>query len=288
MNGRTRALNCALRLKQLVDDGTIQTSDTGRLFLANTENWGNQQLVRKFRGALATMTRNTIINATPADKPTIIDGVVYARMNPALKALGFKVDKRSSTIGYEVTRIENGLMALPFQFWNYTLGATTKILGAGFDNERTGKVAGFATMLALGYLTLYMKNPRSFNNMDYEDQLTRAIDQTGITGIYSDLFYMGLHARHRMGNLDRDDTLIQPKYRVNPPSELGAGLETATDFAGATPSYLFDVADTAYLFGSGQSDEAIRKALRLTPVSSLYGFRTLAGEVEDFATRGRF
>ena len=278
----------ARKIKQLVDDGTIQTSDTGRLFLANTENWGNQQLVRKFRGALATMTRNTIINATPADKPTIIDGVVYARMNPALKALGFKVDKRSSTIGYEVTRIENGLMALPFQFWNYTLGATTKILGAGFDNERTGKVAGFATMLALGYLTLYMKNPRSFNNMDYEDQLTRAIDQTGITGIYSDLFYMGLHARHRMGNLDRDDTLIQPKYRVNPPSELGAGLETASDFAGATPSYLFDVADTAYLFGSGQSDEAIRKALRLTPVSSLYGFRTLAGEVEDFATRGRF
>jgi hypothetical protein len=50
---------------------------------------------------------------------------------------------------------------------------------------------------------------------------------------------------------------------------------------------LFDLADTAYLFGSGQSDEAIRKALRLTPVSSLYGFRTLAGEIEDF-TRGRF
>jgi hypothetical protein len=277
----------ARKIKKLVDDGTIQTSDTGRLFLANTENWGDQRLVRKFRGALATMTRNTIINATPADKPKIIDGVVYARMNPALKALGFKVDKRSSTIGYEVTRIENGLMALPFQFWNYTLGATTKILASGFDGERTGKVAGFATMLALGYLTLYMKNPRSFNNMDYEDQLTRAIDQTGITGIYSDLFYMGLHARHRMGNLDRDDTLIQPKYRVNPPSDLGAGLETATDFAGATPSYLFDLADTAYLFGSGQSDEAIRKALRLTPVSSLYGFRTLAGEIEDF-TRGRF
>ena len=100
---------------------------------------------------------------------------------------------------------------------------------------------------------------------------------------------MGLHARHRMGNLDRDDTVIQPKYRVNPPSELGAGLETVSDFAGASPSYLFDVADTAYLFGSGQSDEAIKKALRLTPVSSLYGMRTLMGEVEDVITpRGRF
>ena len=278
----------ARKIKKLVDDGTVQTSETGRLFLANTESWGDQKLVRKFRGALASMTRNTIINATPADKPKIIDGVVYARMNPVLKAMGYKVDKRTSTMGYEVARIENGLMALPFQFWNYTLGATTKILTAGFDNERSGKLAGYSTMIALGYLTLYLKNPTSFSNMDYEDQLTRAIDQTGITGIYSDLFYMGLHARHRMGNLDRDDTLIQPKYRVNPPSELGAGLETATDFAGATPSYLFDVADTAYLFGSGQSDEAIRKALRLTPVSSLYGFRTLAGEVEDFATRGRF
>jgi hypothetical protein len=277
----------AKKIKALADDGTIQTSESGRLFLANTEAWGNQQLVRKYRGALASMTRNTIINATPADKPIIIDGVVYARMNPALRAMGYKVDKRTSTIGYEVARIESGVMAFPFQFWNYTLGATNKILASSFDSERTGKVAGFVAMLSLGYMTLAAKNFRSFSNMDYEDQLIRAIDQTGITGIYSDLFYMGLHARHRLGDLDRDDTLIQPKYKVNPPSNLGAGLETATDFAGATPSYLFDVADSAYLFANGDTDEAISKALRLTPVSSLYGFRTLIGEVQDF-TRGRF
>ena len=277
----------AKKIKALVDDGTVETSESGRLFLANTEAWGNQQLVRKYRGALAGMVRNTIINATPADKPIIIDGVVYARMNPVLKAMGYKVDKRTSTIGYEVARIESGVMAFPFQFWNYTLGATTKVLASGFDNERSGRVAGFVAMLSLGYMTLALKNFRSFSNMDYEDQLVRAIDQTGITGIYSDLFYMGLHARHRLGDLDREDTFIQPKYRVNPPSDLGAGLETATDFAGATPSYLFDVADSAYLFANGDTDDAISKALRLTPVSSLYGFRTLIGEVQDF-TRGRF
>ena len=71
---------------KLYDEGKIQKSDGGQLFLANSEAWGNDRLVRKFRGALATMTRNTIINATPADKPTIIDGVVYAKMNPALRA----------------------------------------------------------------------------------------------------------------------------------------------------------------------------------------------------------
>jgi hypothetical protein len=277
----------AKKIKKLFDDGKIQKSDGGQLFLANSEAWGNDALVRKFRGALATMTRNTIINATPADKPTIIDGVVYAKMNPALRALGYKADKRVSFGDQEMVRIESGVMAFPFQFWNYTLGATTKVLGAGFDNERTGKTAGMISMIALGYATLYFKNPYSFSNMDYEDQLTRAIDQTGITGVYSDLFYTSLHAYHRLNDLDRDETLIQPKYRVNPPSQLGAGLETATDFAGATPSYLFDVADTLTLFANGETPEAINKVTRLTPLSSLYGMRTFLGGVEDFAS-GRY
>ena len=279
----------AKKIKRLFDDGVIETSESGNLIVANTEAWGdvNQALVRKFRGALNTMTRNTIINATPADKPTIIDGVVYAKMNPALRALGFKVDKRSSFGDTEMVRIENGLMALPFQFWNYTLGATTKILASSFDAERTGKVAGFTTMMALGYLTLYLKNPGSFNRMDYEDQLARSIDQTGITGIYSDLFYMGLHARHRMGDMDRDDTFIQPKYRVEA-SPLGAGLESTADFAGATPSYLFDIADTINHFAEGETDEGIRQALRSAPLSSLYGMRTLMGETLDLTGVGRY
>ncbi len=279
----------AKKIKRLFDDGVIETSESGNLIVSNTEAWGdvNQALVRKFRGALNTMTRNTIINATPADKPTIIDGVVYAKMNPALRALGFKVDKRSSFGDTEMVRIENGLMALPFQFWNYTLGATTKILASSFDAERTGKVAGFTTMMALGYLTLYLKNPGSFNRMDYEDQLARSIDQTGITGIYSDLFYMGLHARHRMGDMDRDDTFIQPKYRVEA-SPLGAGLESTADFAGATPSYLFDIADTINHFAEGETDEGIRQALRSAPLSSLYGMRTLMGETLDLTGVGRY
>ena len=277
----------AKKIKKLYDEGKIQKSDGGQLFLANSEAWGNDRLVRKFRGALATMTRNTIINATPADKPTIIDGVVYAKMNPALRALGYKADKRTSFGGQEMVRIENGLMAFPFQFWNYTLGATTKILGAGFDNERTGRTAGILSMIALGYATLYFKNPPAFNNMDWEDQLTRAIDQTGITGVYSDLFYTGLHGYHRLNDLDRDETLIQPKYRVNPHSNLGAGLETATDFLGATPSYLFDVADVFSLLANGETPEAVNKMTRMTPVSSLYGMRTILGGVEDFAS-GRY
>jgi hypothetical protein len=187
----------------------------------------------------------------------------------------------------ELVRIENGMMAFPFQFWNYTMGATQKIMASGFDMERTGKVAGFTSMLALGYLTLYAKNPTSFGYMDWEDQLARSIDQTGITGIYSDLFYTGLHARHRMEGLDSKDTLIQPKYNVKP-SPISSIAETATDFAGASPSYYFDIADTAGHFMHGETSEGLSQACRLMPFSSLYGMRSLCGTVEDFTGRGRF
>jgi len=279
-------LRDAKKIKALVDDGTIQTSDSGLLYLANTTSWKNQKLMRKFRGALNTMTRNTIINATPADKPMIVDGVVYMKMNPVLRRLGYKPDKRVSVGDAELVRIEQGMMAFPFQFWNYTIGATNKIMASGFDRERTGKLAGFTSMLALGYATLYLKNPTSFGYMDWEDQLLRSIDQTGIAGIYSDLFYTGLHARHRMENLKSKETIIQPKYKVEP-SPISSTLETATDFAGATPSAIFDIADTAGHFIHGETNEGLSQACRLTPFSSLYGIRSLCGTVDDF-TRGRF
>ena len=280
-------LRDAKKIKALVDDGTIQTSDSGLLYLANTTAWTDQKLMRKFRGSLNTMTRNTIINATPADKPTIVDGVVYMKMNPVLKRLGYKPDKRVSVGDVELVRIEYGPMAFPFQFWNYTMGATQKIMASGFDMERSGKVAGFTTMLALGYLTLWAKNPTSFGYMDWEDQLARSIDQTGITGIYSDLFYTSLHARHRMEDLDSKDTLIQPKYNVKA-SPISSIAETATDFSGASPSYFFDIADTVNHFVHGETNEGLSQACRLMPFSSLYGMRSLCGTVEGFGTRGRF
>jgi len=142
-------------------------------------------------------------------------------------------------------------------------------------------------MLALGYATLYLKNPTSFGYMDWEDQLLRSIDQTGIAGIYSDLFYTGLHARHRMENLKSKQTIIQPKYKVEP-SPISSTLESATDFAGATPSAIFDIADTAGHFRHGQTSEGLSQACRLMPFSSLYGIRNLCGTVDQFGTRGRF
>ena len=277
----------ARKIKALVDDGTIQTSESGLLYLANTTAWKNQKLMRKFRGALNLMTRNTIINATPADKPMIIDGVVYAKMNPVLKAMGYKADKRVSVGDAELVRIEQGMMAFPFQFWNYTIGATNKILAGGFDRERTGKIAGFTVMLALGYATLYAKNPTSFGYMDWEDQLLRSIDQTGITGIYSDLFYTGLHARHRMDNLKSKETIIQPKYKIEP-SPISSTLESVAEFAGATPSAVFDIADTAGHFIHGETKEGLSQACRLMPFSSLYGIRNICGAVDSTRTRGRF
>ena len=53
---------------------------------------------------------------TPADKPIAVDGVFYVPMRIARLA-GMKEDK---VLGY--ARIEQPLMALPFQFYSYSCG----------------------------------------------------------------------------------------------------------------------------------------------------------------------
>ena len=68
---------------------------------------------------------------------------------------------------------------------------------------------------------------------------------------------------------------------------MGRRARAASDFAGATPSYLFDVADVFSLLANGETPEAVNKMTRMTPVSSLYGMRTILGGVEDFAS-GRY
>ena len=49
----------------------------------------------------------------------------------------------------EMVRIESGVMAFPFQFWNYGLAAQQKILGAMTDPHRplARKIYGGALMI---------------------------------------------------------------------------------------------------------------------------------------------
>ena len=93
----------------------------------------------------------------------------------------------------EMVRIESGVMAFPFQFWNYGLAAQQKILGAMTDPHRplARKIYGGALMIGLGYVIAQSRMPEGmWNNMPIQERLLKAIHMSGTTGMYTDLAYM--------------------------------------------------------------------------------------------------
>lgn len=148
-------------------------------WLANTDQWGDEGLVRSFRAAIFQGNENTVLMATAADKPTIVDGVIFLRR-------GGLVDKYARRAGLEEVgdfwRVQSGLLSLPFTFWNYSIAASNKILLSGIDEPSAQKLAGMASMVGLGYMTAGIKDPL-WDSRSTDERIAKAIDQSGIMGV---------------------------------------------------------------------------------------------------------
>jgi len=191
----------------------IMQMDEGH-WLANTDAWGDEELVRKFRAAIAQGNENTILMATAADKPTIVDGVVWIKK-------GGRADKYAVRAGLESEggywRIQSGLMTLPFTFWSYAIAATNKIMIAGLDEPSARKLGGIGAMIGLGYMTASLKTPDYiWDNQGMGERMTDAIDQSGIMGVLS-----------QAQGIFQQDTLGGAALRA-----AGAGPSAAINFAG--------------------------------------------------------
>ncbi|MFD2175684.1 hypothetical protein [Rhodobacter lacus] len=159
--------------------------DENGYWQANTQAWGSEDLVRKFRAAIAQGNENTVLMATAADKPIVSDGTIYLRRGGA-------VDKYARRAGLEQVgdywKIQSGLMTLPFQFWNYAWAASNKILLANLDEPSSRKLAGLAAAVGIGYMVQQLRTPAdSWNQMSIEDRVARAVDQSGIMGALSNI-----------------------------------------------------------------------------------------------------
>lgn len=155
--------------------------DEDDVWFANTDAWGDEELVRTFRSAVRQGNENTILVATAADKPVIMDGTVYLRLGP-------RGAKKAEEMGLEKVggayKIQSGLATLPFAFWNYAVAATNKIMLAGLDEPTSRKMSGIAAMMGMAYLVSGVKTDReAWSNMSFSDRLTKTIDQSGIMGV---------------------------------------------------------------------------------------------------------
>jgi len=229
------------------------------------QNAIQQETVDTFRSALNSGILNTILAATPADRPIINDGVVFVPHHIA-KRFGYKEDPKAK--GY--SRIENGFLALPFQFYSYTLANVNKMVGAAAHGQLKNRAVGLTTMLGLGYLSVKMRYSLSgaefaWDEMSAQDRFARAWDSSGVTALYSDLFYQSMHTSLALGGPNITNGFLQPKF---PQKE--SAVDAITNVAGAGPSIATDLFMGGYEFASGNYGEGAKQVVRNLPFARMW------------------
>lgn len=231
----------------------------------------NDSDVDGFRVALNSGITNTVIQGTPADRPIITDGVVHIPMNIASR-FGLKEDKFLK--GY--ARIENGFLALPFQFYNFLFGSMNKTLAAMAHGQVKNRAIGAATMVGLSYMILKTKTKEStWDKMEAQDKIARSIDMSGLAGFYSDLFYRTMHSTIALGGPNITGGFISPKFK-----QRESALDVVTDLAGAGPSWAANVGEGLYKVARGEYGEGASDILRMMPMANMWFIK---GEVSELA-----
>lgn len=221
----------------------------------------NEETVLKFRTALNSGVLNTIMSATPADKPIITDGVVYIPAHIG-KSFGFKEDPKFK--GY--TRIENGFVGLPFQFYSYMLANVNKTIGALAQGQIKNRMLGVTASMGLAYMSLSIRTPDfAWEEMGWRDRFARSFDMSGVMALYSDILYTSLHTSLALGGPNITNGLISPKF----PQEPNA-IDALTGVAGAGPSWAADTISGIYQFANGEYGEGGKQVARNLPFARMW------------------
>ena len=225
----------------------------------------DRDLIQTFMTYRAQHARNTIVHATAFDKPVMMDGFMYVRMNPMLKAMGYTPDKRASTTNVQMVRLESAYFGIPFQFMSFPLAATNKIAMQFFDPNVQHRITGMLSLLGMSYVVLKLKKPDWwFENKDYSEILMRTVDQSGVTGIYMDLAYHALHSALAHGLYNDNNSWIKGKFQPSVYDDL-------FDKFGAAPSMVREWLLSAYDLTVGNGEEGLKRGLRNLPLIGLYG-----------------
>jgi hypothetical protein len=221
----------------------------------------NTDLATKFRTALNSGVLNTIMAATPADKPIINDGIVYIPSHIG-RMFGFAEDAKYK--GY--TRIENGFLGLPFQFYSYVLANVNKTVGALAQGQIKQRMLGVSVSMGLAYMALSIRTPDyAWEEMTWRDKFARSFDMSGVMALYSDLFYTSMHTSLALGGPNITGGLLSPKF----PQQKSA-LDAITGVAGAGPSWAADMFRGTYNVASGEYGEGFKEIARNLPFARMW------------------
>ena len=210
-----------------------ENNKEGELFFADLDNWPRdtaleRELIRKWETAMNSGAGNTILHSTSFDRPLMMDGVLYVRHHPYMEKLtlgALKPDPIASTANIKLARLESGVMTLPFQFLDFTLGATTRITSQMFDPSRQHRLSGSVALMGLAYMSLRLKKDDWwFEDKTYPEIFARTFDHSGIMGIYGDIMYETLSFMALNGMADPENMIVPPRYVPKSNWEAGVGL----------------------------------------------------------------
>ena len=265
----------AKKIKKLYEDGVIEKTPNG-LYVGNTDKWadaGEEALAESFGNSVASGVLNAVLMGTPADKPKIVDGIVFFRETTLQKVgLGglFKADPDYP--GY--VKFDIPILGLPFQFYSYALAATNKVTASFTQGALKDRVMAPILGVGLAYFSQYLRTPDYiWEELEPQDKMLRAFEYSGLAAIYTDLFYESLHTMLAVNDTNITGGFISPKYQDSA-VEQGIGL------MGAGPSYVTDVVQAINELVNGDMGKGMGMMLKKAPGFTLPYIR---GQVNDWA-----
>jgi hypothetical protein len=243
--------------------------------MAMKEHKASQQVAAdtadRFRVAVNTAINNTVMMAGPADKPIMMDGVIYVREEIGAR-IGLEPDPKNP--GY--SRVENAFIALPLQFYSYALANVSKTVGLMMQGAVRSRTVGIAAMMGLGYMVTAIRTPeRVWDNMSIQDKVARSFDMSGVAALYSDLFYTALQTSLAVGGPNFTGGFIQPRFPQQPNA-----VDAVTGLTGAASSWTADMVRSASAFADGRYGEGASMFIKNLPFSNIWFMK---GEINEMA-----
>lgn len=230
---------------------TMPFEKKGRVILPNVGEWPDEDLARRYLVAVTGMSRRIVPTASPADLPLVARGFVAGREFP--------------------------LLTLPFQFMNYGFASLNKIMLSALQGRDASPFKGAALLMGLAYMSQKLRTDEDqWERMETSEKLVKAFDQSGLTGVFSDI--PSRVERASMGDLSLRGSLgLKPTVR-NPDD-----WSEPFNAAGPVPGKLAQLVRVS-IDGDATDRERANAIRRSIPLNNLIWWRSGFDELEDMAT----
>jgi hypothetical protein len=226
---------------------TMPIEKNGKFFLPNTGEWGDEQLALRYMGAVGGLSRRIVPTANLADIPEIAKGFIKGREYP--------------------------LITMPFQFMNYGFSSANKVLLSAVQGRDQSTMAGMALILGLGYISTKLKSSdQQWQSMDAEERITRSVDASGITAIYSNVNTMVEAAS--LGRVG-----VRPALGMDPLLRDASAYNAATQLGGPVTSKIGQIAGL-FIGDEPEAKDVSSLVRRSIPLNNLFYWDSLWKDAE--------